>query len=94
MSRSGCVDGPGIGSSGNDGAGGSRWERDGKGSRFEGGDMIGARGKEAGVKAAVVFAEIDGGVGGGRTSVLRRGFLDDDFRCRFIRVVDEEGFGD
>ena len=78
MSRSGCVDGPGTGSSGGGGADGSRWE---KGSGFGGEEVVETEGKGAGVKAVLIFAEIDGGVGGGMTSMVRQESLDDDFRC-------------
>jgi len=81
MSRIGCVDGPGIESSGEGGADGSRCGRGGGCSGFGGGEVIKAEGKGVGVKTVVPFAEIDGGVGGGTMSIVRREFLDDGFRC-------------
>lgn len=80
MLRSGCVDGPGVGSSGEGGTDGSRWERGGEGAGFGDGGVIEAEGKDVGVKV-VAFVEIDSGAGGGMALVALRGLLDDDFRC-------------
>lgn len=42
--------------------------------------MTETEGKEAAVKAVAEFG-IDGDVGGGTTSMVRQGFVDDGFRC-------------
>lgn len=80
MLRSGCVDGPGIGSSGEGGTDSSRCGR-GEGSGFGGGEAIETGGKDVGVNAVAIFAEIEGGVGGGTTSMVRGKLLGDDFLC-------------
>jgi len=81
MSRSGCVDGPGIGSSDNGGTDSSRSWRGDVGSGFKGGEAIETGGKNAGVNAVAVFTEIEGGMGGGTTSVVRWESLGDGFCC-------------
>ena len=83
MSRSGCVGGSGIGSSGESGTDGSRCGRGGVGPGFEGGEAK-AGGEGADGKLVVFFAEIDGGVDVGTASGVWCEFLDDDFRCWFI----------
>lgn len=64
MSRSGCVDGPGIDSSGEGGTDGSRCGGDGEGSRWWAGEATETEGKDIDVEAAAVFAEIERGVDG------------------------------
>ena len=82
MSRSGCVAGSGIGSSGEGGTDGSRCGRDGVGSGFEGEVKAGGEGVDG--KLVVFFTGADGGVDGGMTPGVRCEFLDDGFRCWFI----------
>lgn len=74
------MDGPGIGSSGEGGAGDSRGGGDGGGSGFEGREVVKAEGKGADAKSVLVFVEVEGGIGGGTTSMIRPGF-DDVFCC-------------
>ena len=65
MLRSGCVDGPGVNSSGDGGTDGSRCWEGGNIFGFGGGEAIEADGKSVDVEAVALLAEIDSGAGGG-----------------------------